>query len=137
MDLDEPSITAAIRAAESRTSGEIRVFVSRFACEDALVAGLREFARLGMERTPMRNGLLLFFAPVSGKFAVVGDEAVQLLGGDDFVRQITAAIEPPLRAGRVMEAILAGVCRAGELLAGHFPKSTSDRDDLPNTVARD
>ena len=62
--------------AERRSSGEIRVLVSRRKVEDALATAQREFLRLGMAKTRQRNGVLLYFAPLSQRFAIVGDTGV-------------------------------------------------------------
>ncbi|MFO1487862.1 MAG: TPM domain-containing protein [Verrucomicrobiota bacterium] len=73
--LQHDSIVAAIRAAELQTSGEIRVFVSRKNVSDAVTAAQAEFARLEMHRTRERNGVLIYVAPLSQTFAVIGDRA--------------------------------------------------------------
>ncbi|MBC8095022.1 MAG: hypothetical protein H7Y43_04345, partial [Akkermansiaceae bacterium] len=55
--LRHEEIVAAIRVAELRTSGELRVFISRKEVEDAVAAAQGEFLRLGMEKTSERNGV--------------------------------------------------------------------------------
>ncbi len=135
--IDDNQVAEAIRQAEANTSGEIRVFISQLATEDPVAAARREFGRLGMHRTPMRNGVLLFFAPVSNQFAVYGDEGIHLRCGEDFWKSTTEEMQGLLRSGRMSEAIAVGIRRVGEVLSQHFPKYPGDRDDLPNTVARD
>src|SRR5207245_11748894 len=74
--LEHDRIVQAIREAESKTSGEIRVFVQRGKLDvDPLIAAQKKFHRLGMHKTPERNAVLIFVAPRAHKFAVVGDEA--------------------------------------------------------------
>ena len=82
--LDEASLVAAIAAAESKTSGEIRVFLSHRKPDDAVAAAQRAFDQLGMARTRERNGVLIFVAPKARKFAVIGDAGVHQHCGDDF-----------------------------------------------------
>jgi len=135
--LDEARITDAIRAAESGTSGEIRIFVSSTGPSDVLAAARREFDRLEMARTPLRNGVLLYFAPRIRKFAVVGDEGIHFRCGERFWTAVAGDMEALLKSGRFQDAVLAGVARTGAELARHFPKHPGDRNDLPDAIVRD
>src|SRR6476646_5884678 len=82
--LHRDKIVTAIREAEKKTSGEIRVFISRKSIEDSLKAAQAHFVEMGMEKTRERNGVLIFVAPRTHKFAVVGDVGVQTRCGDAF-----------------------------------------------------
>ena len=79
-------IIAAIRAAEQKTSGEIRISISPKHIDDPVTAAQIEFMRLGMNESRERNGVLIFVAPRAHKFAVIGDEAVHAKCGDEFWR---------------------------------------------------
>src|SRR5262245_43912811 len=62
--LEHDRILEAIREAESKTSGEIRVLIQRGKVKsDPLVAAERKFQRLGMHKTRERNAVLIFVAP--------------------------------------------------------------------------
>lgn len=134
--IDDQELQAAIREAERGTSGEIRVFISRWASADPLADARREFERLGMTRTPLRNAVLLFFAPESQRFAIVGDEAIHLRCGEPFWQAVAGEMEQLLKQGDTSGAIIAGVRRAGAELTIHFPRHPGDRNDLPNAVVR-
>lgn len=135
--LDEARIIAAIRAAEQRTSGEIRIFVSTREVEDALAHAERRFEKLGMTRTRERNGVLLYFAPRSHCFAVCGDAGIHEKCGPEFWDAVVAEIGGRLRDGRFTEAVTEAVEKVGALLAQHFPRSRDDSDELPNEIAHD
>ena len=94
--VDHDRIVSAIAAAEKKTSGEIRVFVSRRKTDNALRAAGTCFANLKMSQTPLRNAVLIFIAPVSHQFAVVGDTGVHAKCGDDFWREVVEGmrVEP-------------------------------------------
>lgn len=134
--LDDARITEAIREAEAGTSGEIRVFIADGTPADPLKAAQREFERLGMQRTPMRNGVLLYFAPRCRRFAVVGDEGIHFRCGAPFWESVARDMEAHLKAGRFQDAVLSGIRRAGAELTRHFPKHRGDRNDLPDDVVR-
>jgi len=135
--LRHDDIVAAIRAAEQKTSGEIRVFISRKKPEDAVAAAQKVFMKLGMTRTRERNGVLVFVAPRARKLAVIGDEGVHKRCGEEFWRQMAEEMSGHFKASRFTEGIVHVVRKAGELLAEHFPRRPDDRNELPDRVASD
>jgi uncharacterized membrane protein len=135
--VDHDRIVAAIAAAEEKTSAEIRVFVSRQKTDNALRSAGHSFARLKMDETPLRNAVLIFIAPVSHQFAVVGDTAVHAKCGDDFWREVVEGMEPNLKRGDFTEALLHGVAKVGSLLAAHFPPDPAGKHDLPDAVVEE
>ncbi|MBI1178710.1 hypothetical protein GC207_14855 [bacterium] len=132
--LREEEIVAAIQAAERKTSGELRVFVSDHAVDDPVAAAKRQFRRLGMEKTGERNGVLIFLAPGQRAFAVIGDTAVHARCGDGFWQELARVMTEHFRATRFTEGVLEGIQRAGELLAEHFPRRPDDINELPDRV---
>jgi len=120
--LEHDRIVAAIRDTEHKTTGEIRVTVSPKHVEDAVAAAQIEFLRLGMDHSKERNGVLIFVAPRSHKFAVIGDEAVHAKCGDAFWRQLAEAMTGYFHKSEFTPGIVHGVQTAGELLAQHFPQ---------------
>ncbi|HUA38361.1 MAG TPA: TPM domain-containing protein [Candidatus Sulfopaludibacter sp.] len=113
---------AAIRAAEQKTSGQIRVSISPHHVDEPVVAAQVEFMRLGMDKSPEKNGVLIFVAPRSHKFAVIGDEAVHAKCGDGFWRDLADAMAGYFRKSEFTPGIIHGVQKAGDLLAEHFPR---------------
>ncbi len=115
-------IVEAIREAEKKTTGEIRVLVSHQHVDDPVAEAQKEFMRLGMAHSPHRNGVLIFVAPRAHKFAVIGDKAVHEKCGDEFWRELAEAMTVYFRKSEFTEGIIHGIKKAGELLAEHFPK---------------
>lgn len=132
--LDEAKVLAEIAKAEAGTSGEIRVFVSSRHVDDPVARAGRRFEKLGMTNTRSRNGVLLYFAPVSRKFAIVGDRGIHEKCGPAFWNELIEDIRPLLQAGHFTEAVTRAVRRAGEQLGRHFPAEPGDRDELSNEV---
>jgi uncharacterized membrane protein len=135
--LDEPRIVAEIAVAEKSTSGEIRVFVSQREVDDVVSRAQQRFEKLGMTRTTLRNGVLLYFAPRSRKFAIVGDLAIHEKCGATFWEEVSAEMRAHLKSEHFTEAVLLGIRKAGAVLARHFPRQNDDRDELSNEIARD
>ena len=120
--LHHDGVVEAIRQAEHKTTGQIRVIVSHKHVDTPVAAAQKEFKRLGLEHSPARNGVLIFVAPRSHKFAVIGDKAVHEKCGDEFWQKLAAAMTEYFRKSEFTEGIVHGVKKAGELLAEHFPK---------------
>ena len=137
--LAEQRIVDAVRAAEARTSGEIRVFVTRrkLRSEDVRVRARTEFDRLHIGDTALRNGVLFYIVPCEQTFAVIGDEEIHAKCGQGFWDETAAAMEKLFREGKFTEGLLAGVEKAGDIMARHFPREVGDRNELSDQVVRD
>jgi uncharacterized membrane protein len=137
--LDNERIVAAIREAESRCRGEIRVHVSHAEVQDVRSEAATAFDRLGMARTRERNGVLVFVAPRSQRFAVLGDAGIHAGCGDAAWEEIASAAAADFRSGDFSQAIVGAVRRVGEVLERYFPRvpGDADRDELPDDVSRD
>lgn len=134
--LDDAKVLAAIEAAEAKSSGEVRVFVSNEQMEDVIAAAQAEFVALGMANTQKRNGVLLYFAPKTQKFAVIGDEGIHAKCGQPFWDDIRAVMTERLKAGQFTDAVVLAVEKVAAALAQHFPREPGDINELPNQVAR-
>ncbi|MHC1768634.1 MAG: TPM domain-containing protein [Verrucomicrobiia bacterium] len=134
--LDDGRIVAAIAQAERKSSGEIRVYISKKQVEDALSEAKVHFLRLGMEKTQARNGVLIYIAPRSQNFAIVGDVGLDRHCGQPFWAEIATEMEARLKRNEYTDAVLWAVERVGALLAARFPRSPDDRNELPDDVAR-
>ena len=135
--LAHADIVAAIRRAEQKTSGEIRVFISRKAVDDPVAAGQAQFDRLGMRQTSHRNGVLIFVAPTARKFAILGDTGVHEKCGDTLWSDVAANMSRGMASGDFTASILGAVSAVGEALARHFPHRPDDDDQLSNAVGQD
>lgn len=135
--LRHEEIVAAIREAEKKTSGEIRVFISRKLIDDPVPVAQAHFLELGMAKTRDNNGVLIFVAPRSHKFAVIGDAGVHARCGDDFWTQLTQEMAGHFRRSEFTSGIIHGVQKAGDLLAQHFPRRLGDTNQLSDEVEGD
>ena len=137
--LDHARIVEAIGRAEERSRGELRVHVSARRVDDAQAAAARQFEKLGMTRTAERSGVLLFVAPASQSFAVIGDTGIHARCGPGFWTEVASAMEADFREGRYTDGIVKGIARLGDALAVHFPRAegVADRNELPDHVTED
>jgi uncharacterized membrane protein len=135
--LDDGIIAHAIAAAEKRTSGEIRVFVTERSIQDPVVEGRKQFVQLGMNKTRERNGVLIYFAPQSQLFSVIGDDGIHLRCGQAFWEEVAGKMTPLLKLGQYTQAVVAGIEQVGTVLAREFPFQEGDRNELQNQVVRE
>lgn len=134
--LEDEKIVAAIQSAESRTSGEIRVFISDAEPADAMAGARLQFERMEMSNTKDRNGVLIFVAPKSRNFAIIGDEGVHQKCGEQFWKRIAQEMSGRFKQGHFTDGIVHGVTAAGEVLAQHFPRTSDDVNELSDKVER-
>src|ERR1043166_9765716 len=129
--LEHDRIVQAIRHAESKTSGEIRVYIQRSKLSgDPLIAAQKKFHRLHMHKTRERNAVLIFVAPRAHKFAVVGDKAIHEKCGDEFWQRIVEGMRAHFQNENFSHALMEAIKEIGSVLAGHFPKTRSKRNEL-------
>ncbi len=133
--IDVVKVTEAIRRAETETSGEIRVSVSRLFWGDVYRAASRAFDRLGMQRTRDRNGVLIFVVPSRRRFVVLGDRGIHERVGQVFWESVTDAISERFRTGAFTEGLVRGIDMIAVQLRDHFPyDAATDKNELPDEV---
>jgi uncharacterized membrane protein len=133
--LEHDQIVAAIRAAELKTSGEIRVYIQRGKLNtDPLISAQKKFRRLRMDKTSERNAVLIFIAPRAHKFAVLGDKAIHEKCGEQFWQQVVDGMREHFQKEKFSRAIVEGIEEVGKLLSTHFPRTPTSSNELPDDV---
>jgi uncharacterized membrane protein len=136
--LDRPAIVEAIERAETKSLGEIRVHLHHGAVKDARAEAEKVFLKLGMDRTIRGSGCLVFIAPESRVFAVIGGSGIHEKVGDGFWAGARDAARVRFAEGKFTEGIVAAVDRLGDALALFFPKTgLRDTNELPDEVSED
>ena len=132
---DEERIVAAIRAAEKRTSGEIRVFIeSKCRFVDPVDRAAEVFFGLKMEQTEDRNGVILYVAMKHHQLAIFGDEGIHKIVGTEFWNAEVQKILREFNAEHYVDGIIAIVNDIGEALVKHFPYEQEDKNELPDNI---
>ncbi len=125
-------ILAAIRKAEARTSGEIRLHVeSRLKGESPLVRAEQRFFELNMQATQLRNGALIYLALDDRRFAIFGDKGIHAKVGDDFWQAERDAMQVRFHQDDIIGGIEHGIAAVGAKLRAYFPVD----DDNPNQLS--
>jgi uncharacterized membrane protein len=136
--IDHDRIVRAIGEAERATSGQIRLCISHRRVGDPVAAAEKHFHRLGLAATEHRNAVFLFIAPLSRKFAVLGDAGIHGKAGDAAWSAIGETLAGHFRKGAFTEGLLHAISRAGDLLAAHYPAASGTaRNALPDDIESD
>ncbi|MBV9495736.1 MAG: TPM domain-containing protein [Acidobacteria bacterium] len=133
--LDRQRIMDAIAEAERNTSGEIRVHVQPKAGGEIRAIAERTFERLGMTKTALRNGVLLFIASVEQRFVILGDGGINAKVPAGFWDEIAARLTIRFRSGELTEGIVEAVTAAGMQLKAYFPRAEDDVNELPDDLS--
>lgn len=132
--LDQDRIVKAIAAAEQMCSGEIRVHIQPKAHGEIRPVAERTFERLGMTKTDLRNGVLLFIACEEQRFVILGDKGIDEKVPAGFWDEIAAKLTIRFKHGEFTDGIVDAIHSAGEELRHYFPRAHDDVDELSNEI---
>lgn len=129
-------VVDAIADAEKLTSGEIRVHVEP-TCKigDPYLRAIEVFNKLGMYATEARNGVLIYVAYKSRKFAIIGDDGINTKVGSGFWEQEKDLLAGYLRDGRPADGLCEVLSLIGERLSEYFPYQKDDVNELSNEIS--
>lgn len=134
---DEKILVEAIASAEKNTSGEIRVHIEKACKGDVLERAKEVFEKLGMTSTQARNGVLIYIAEESHKFAIIGDTGIHEKVGHDFWDHSKDLMLFHFKKGNFVEGIKEAVLSCGEALKKYFPYNSNDSNELSNDISYD
>ena len=134
-ETDRQRVSAAIRAAEMRTSGEIRVHLEDHIEDDVLDHAAFVFEELDMHKTQDRNGVLIYVSVSDRKVAVIGDKGINERVPENFWNDVLAVLRAHFAAGSRADGICEAVAMVGEKLLAFHPHQRDDRDELSNDVS--
>jgi uncharacterized membrane protein len=128
-------IEDAIRAAEDKTSGEVRVHIETEIIGDPLDRAAYLFEYLGMHKTAERNGVLIYLATRSRKFAILGDAGINSKVPSDFWDKIKERMAGAFAEGKFSDGLTEAILTAGEQLKKHFPHQKNDLNELSDEIS--
>lgn len=129
-------VVYAIREAERRTSGEIRIYMERRCkSENPIDRAAAIFFSLKMEQTQERNAVLLYIAIEDHKLAIYGDEGIYKKTGEAYWENLVNHILQHFNKEHFATGICEYVYEIGEGLHTYFPYNKStDHNELPDDI---
>lgn len=128
-------IVDAISRAEKMTSGEIRVHVEARCPGAVLDRAVEVFQDLDMQKTVLRNGVLIYLAWEDRKLAVIGDKGINELVPSDFWDTTVEKMTSFLRQQKYVDGVVHGIDEAGRQLTQYFPYYAGDKNELSNDIS--
>jgi uncharacterized membrane protein len=131
---DRSRLRAAIAAFEGRTSAELRILIARKAKGDPIAFAARQFRRLGLTKTKLRNAVLVCVLTNQRQVAVLGDGGIHSVVPEGTWERIVERVVSEFREGRFYQGLANAVEDVGSLLAEHFPHQRDDVNELPDEI---
>ena len=137
---DTGLIATKIANVERVTSGEVRVSIlHRRAWNERNLSlidlALKEFKRLGMEKTRDRTGVLVMLIMSERKFQIIADEGINSKVAPGTWERLASEMSGHFRLGNYVYGICDTIDSVGRELQEHFPRHHDDRDELPNEIS--
>ena len=132
---EDRRVVEAIQQAELNTSGQIKVHIENFCHINVEKRTLMVFKHLKMNRTKQRNGVLIYLAVKDHKFAILGDEGINKVVGDDFWNDVKDLMMSHFKEGRFAEGLEQGIQRCGEKLKAYFPHQNDNTNEIPDEIS--
>ncbi|MBD0833633.1 TPM domain-containing protein [Aestuariibaculum sediminum] len=133
---EEQEVVDAIRQAELKTSGEIRVHLEKSSYGDTYKRALRVFHLLKMDNTKEQNGVLIYVAVEDKAFVICGDKGINDVVPKGFWDSTKNIIQEHFKAGKFKQGLVDGVLKAGKELETHFPWQHGDENELSNDISK-
>jgi uncharacterized membrane protein len=127
-------INSAIKEAERKTSGEIKVVIARHCWGKLEGKAVKIFRQLGLDKTKERNCVLILFIVTNREFLIHGDEAIHERVGQGFWEDIRDKMVAAFRQDEFGEGISEGVSLIGKRLSEYFPYQRGDIDEISDEI---
>lgn len=131
---EQERIVNAIHQAENHTSGEIRLAVEPHCNGEVLDRATQYFHRLGMDKTALHNGVLIYIATEDHQFAIIGDRGINSKVPGNFWEETKDLMLQYFRQGDLIEGLIAGIIHTGKQMHHFFPRLDDDVNELPNDI---
>ena len=92
------------------------------------------FKAAAERRTEGRTGILIYLSMAERRAEIVADEAIVKVTTPETWGEAMAALLIDVKQGRPAEGIVAAVAQVGAVLAEHFPRSATDRNEIPDKL---
>lgn len=132
---DQEKIKNAIISAEKNTSGEIKVHIESYCKTNPMQRAIQLFNQLELYRTAARNGVLIYLAYKDHKFAILGDEGIHNIVGQDFWDTTKDIMIGYFKNGQYLQGLCEGIEKAGQQLKTNFPYQSDDENELNDDIS--
>ncbi len=133
---DEKVIVAAVKSAEKKTSGEIRIHVESHCYKNPYDRALEVFQALKMHKTKEQNGILFYLAMESNLFSIIGDKGIHEKVGPDFWTSIKDETIHDFKNKNMAMGLEKAILKCGNALQHYFPyQGALDKNELDDDIS--
>ena len=132
----EQALIETIRISEKNTSGEIRVHIEKSTEKSPMDRALEVFYLLEMDKTELRNGILIYVAVESKKIAIIGDKGINSLVPKDFWDKELALLITFFKDSNFTKGLQLVIIEIGKKLKEFFPYQKNDSNELSDEISK-
>ena len=132
---EQEDIKQAVLNSELDTSGEIRVHIENVCEGEVLDRAAYVFKWLKMDKTELRNGVLIYLAIKNRKFAIIGDKGINQVVPPNFWDHIKQMMLNHFRNDEFVDGLILGITESGLHLKKYFPYKKGDINELPDDIS--
>jgi putative membrane protein len=97
-------------------------------------AAMEQFVIRGIVRKKDRTGILIFVSLAERYARIIADEGIAGRVPRSEWQNAVDALVAHTRDGRIAEGFIAAIEACGKVLAAHFPRTETSRDELPDRI---
>jgi len=131
---EREKIVAAIREAEGKSIGEIKVYFEKRCKADVLDRALEIFSKLKLHETRHQTGILIYVAYEDKLFAIIGDKGIHAKVPENFWDETKTMMEFHFRKGQFSEGLLKGIHLSGEQLRKFFEPTGENPNEISDDI---
>jgi len=95
---------------------------------------MEQFVTRGIARKKHRTGILIFVSLAERYARIIADEGIAARVAQAHWQTAIDALIAHMRDGRIADGFIAAIELCGNVLAANFPRSDTDRDELPDRI---
>lgn len=132
---EKEAILLAIKTAEKRTSGEIRLHLEKKKSHNVEARAREIFEKIGMTKTAAKNGVLIYLNTGTRQFVLLGDTGIHAKVPQNFWQEIAAQMTASFKADRFAEGLVTAIMHTGNKLKTFFPFEVNDKNELSDEIS--
>ena len=133
---EKNQILDAIKKAERRTSGEVRLFIeSKCRFVDPVDRAQELFLQMKMDQTKDRNATLIYVAVKDHQAAIIGDKGIHEKVGSKYWEEEIKKMLMHFKHHHLAQGLCEVINDIGEALHTYFPYDRdTDKNELPDEI---
>lgn len=132
---EEKRITEHIALVETRSTGEICVYIEQECPGEARDRALDLFVHHGLTNTLQRNGVLIYIATQTRVFYIWGDEGIHREAGQSLWDHVIADLGASFSRGEYEHGLVNAIDAIGAKLSYYFPRGDTElNNELPDDI---